>query len=379
MTPPRSAGSLRLTPLSGLGGKHAACFLIDDGDTRLLLDLGAGSGDAPPRPDLSRLDGRPVDAVLLSHQHEDHIGGLDLLPVIGSPPVHATAAVARAVGRQFAVDCRPLPLRGRLEIGGLTIRTGRSGHAPGGVWLHVSATGTAEVGGILYMGDHSGESRLFAQDAPPPAAVVVLDASYGVDDVPQGERTPQVLAALRDGPVLLPAPPAGRGVEMAVAALQAGLPAPALCPVTREAAARLLDADAATLRPGIAPLLARLVETAPLAGGATRPTIAVGATLEAGPAVGLAEQWRAAGLPILLTGHVPAATPARALLDVGAATWRRWNVHPPLRENRALVQAVRPRVVVPAFGRLEHAAVWAAAFAPATVRLDGAEVEASAA
>ena len=45
-----------------------------------------------------------------------------------------------------------------------TPTNGSNGHAPGGVWLHLGIGG-----GLLYMGDCSVESSLYAFDPPPPA------------------------------------------------------------------------------------------------------------------------------------------------------------------------------------------------------------------
>ncbi|MDP2707397.1 MAG: hypothetical protein Q8O70_07835, partial [Burkholderiales bacterium] len=77
---------------------------------------------------------------------------------------------------------------------GTRVRTGRNGHAPGGVWLHLDI-----AGGFIYMGDHSVESLIYAYDPPPAAATLVLDASYGAYDAPLAaciEQFAPVLAQL---------------------------------------------------------------------------------------------------------------------------------------------------------------------------------------
>src|SRR5262245_29464620 len=132
-----------------------------------MLDL--GYGPAPDQwPDVSKV-GR-VDALLLSHGHRDHAGALKLATQIGNPPLYATASVLGRLAREGTA----LPLNGEAEVCGVKVRTGRNGHAPGGIWLHL------DVGdGFLYTGDYSVESPIYAFDPPSPAATLVLDASYG--------------------------------------------------------------------------------------------------------------------------------------------------------------------------------------------------------
>ena len=165
-----------LTPVSGLGAKGPACFLVETGESRLLIDLGYGPQPGL-WPDVSSV-GR-VDALLLSHGHRDHAGGLKLLREVGSPPVYATDIVRATLPQDTRSES--LPLQGTAEVCGVRVSTGRSGHAPGGIWLHL-----AIGGGLLYMGDYSVESEVYAYDPPPEAATVILDASYGAYDASLG-------------------------------------------------------------------------------------------------------------------------------------------------------------------------------------------------
>src|ERR1700678_4562728 len=121
--------SLRL--VSGVGKKGPACFLIEAGGRRFLLDLGEG----PPPGALPDLDGiGRIDALILSHGHRDHVGGLPLLAKLGNPPVYATDVVARALPQGMTV--KSLPVGGTADVLGIVVSTGRNGHAPGGIWLH---------------------------------------------------------------------------------------------------------------------------------------------------------------------------------------------------------------------------------------------------
>lgn len=352
---------MRVRVLSGLGRKGPASILVESGGARLLLDLGRGP---EPGAEVPLAGVGPVDALLLSHGHEDHAGALDRLAGIGDPPVWATAEL-RAL--------RPLPpggvllLEGSVEVAGVPVETGRAGHAPGGVWLRL---GGPE--GVLYTGDLFDRSDVWALDRPPPARTLLLDASYGLDATPLEARRGAVLAALDREHVLLPAPADGRGPELALALRRATGRAPTLCPSTREAIGRLLGPARASLRPGAAEALAGLLEAAPPWRAEPRGlVVAAGAKLDRGPAAELARRWTGReDARILLTGHVPAGCPARALLEAGRAVWRRWPVHPDRACLERLVAATGARWIVPLFDPAVDPAAWAAAFPGCEIRLE---------
>ena len=329
---------MRLTALSGLGVKGPACFLLEAEGRRLLLDLGRGpDGDA--LPDLAGV-GR-VDAILFSHGHKDHTGGLHLAERLGHPPLFATEPTV-ALSTDPAMRAAQ-PYEDRTEILGLPFACGPSGHAPGACWMRIGGED-----GLLYTGDASDEGRLWPFAPPPRAAALVFDASYGAAAEPLADQIAGLLA-LADQPLLLPAPAGGRGLEMALAFRDAGREV-ALCPAHRRVA-EALAARPRWLAPGGAEALARLLDTTatltedgPLRG----VMIAAGPNAERDTAAALAPRMAGRGR-IVFTGHLAEGTPAPGLVTAGRALFRRWNVHPRLTGLRRLLADVAPTWAMPAF------------------------------
>ena len=353
---------MKLTPVSGLGAKGPACFLVDTGDARLLLDL--GYGPAPGHwPDVSQV-GR-VDAVLLSHSHNDHAGGLKLLPEVGNPLVYATDVVRGLI--KDAGETAALPLHGAVEVCGVPVTTGRNGHAPGGVWMHL-----AVGGGVLYMGDYSTESMLYAFDRPPRADTLIVDSSYGDYDVAMTDCLKHFDAVFDAPPVLLPVPAAGRGPEMALYLLRKHGALPHIDDGIRKGLSTLLERSRACLVPGVEPDLARLERDAPAIDGAKGVMVAVSGDAMSGAARQLVAEWENEAAPaIVFTGYRPPGSPSERLTNSGRARFLRWNVHPRVSDNARLVRETGAKTVLPAFGDARHLGAWQSAFAPARVVLDG--------
>jgi len=334
--------------------------VVEANGRRILLDCGEG-----PEPGRLRDFGAisRIDAVIVSHSHKDHIGALRFLDRIGAPPVYATEPVARKLPGGIAA--RPILIRGRASVEGIEIETGPNGHAVGGVWLRLA------IGdGLLYMGDHSIESQVYVFATPPPTATVIFDATYGDAETTQdGQR-----AALADiaaaGPLLLPLPADGRGPEIALFLQEAGFDV-AIDEEMRAAAVLLTQSARESAKPDSIPRLQRLVRDArPLTpdSPAAGVMVAHGGTGDTGIPAALIARWRDAREPrIVFTGHIAAGTTGRKLVDSGRAGFSRWNVHPTLAQNLALLERLAPRRVMPAFGDAKFFPVWRAHLGPREV------------
>lgn len=331
---------MKLTAISGYGVKGPACFLFECDGRRILLDIGRGpDGDA--LPDLTGVGA--VDAIVISHGHADHTGGLHLAGLIGNPPVFAPEpAIALA---QDPLMQAATPFEDLTEICDIPFLSGLCGHAPGARWLRLGG-----AGGLLYTGDTSCESTLYRWSAPPPAQALVFDASYGVADQPLAAQIESFMA-LTDRPLLLPVPAGGRGLEMAMVFLAAGLPV-SLCPSHREVAAVMVARPEALTEGSAAHLSELLRQTAPLTADspAQGVMIAAGPNAERGVTAALAPRFIAEGSArVVFSGHVAKGMPSATMVARQEAQFLRWNVHPTLTETRAVFAACAPSQAMAAF------------------------------
>jgi len=332
-----------VTAVSGIGGKLPACFLVEANGKRLLLDLGEGP-EPGVRPDPARLPAT-VDAILVSHAHEDHANALDMGRRLGSPPTYATAETWALLPDQLVPQSRRrlLPMRGTTEILGIPVTTGRPGHAPGAVWIHLAAGA-----GLFYTGDYTEESLLYPADPLPAAGTAIVDASYGDHDVSLDAQIDEIAALARHGAVL-PVPEGGRGPEMALRLVECGLPVPYLCGAVRRQTERILSGEDGTIGTKARQRLSAVFADGFRNGPDTRiANICADSNCATGESAELLRTWGSA-VPLIFTGHVPKGTPAETLLSAGAATWHRWNVHPRRSDVVSLVRRTEALRVFLAF------------------------------
>jgi len=180
------------------------------------------------------------------------------------------------------------------------------------------------------------------------------------------------LPFIERGPLLLPVPANGRGPEIALELNRHGFRDIFVDDAMQRAFRRLCGSAQASLRPGLAEAIERLAAEVKPIDGAKGVMLAAAADGSSGATARLLAQWEHEPEPaILFTGYVPPGTPADRLIRSGRAQTLRWNVHPRLADDVALVRTLKARTIIPAFCDRSKLAALEAAFAPARVTMDG--------
>jgi phosphoribosyl 1,2-cyclic phosphodiesterase len=106
-------------------GSAGNCALVETPKTRLLIDGGLSAKQIAERLQRCGVDPLGIDGILLTHEHGDHAGGLDVWCKKFQTPVYCNRLTAEALRRdqKNAKDWRLFVTGGEFSIGDVTIET----------------------------------------------------------------------------------------------------------------------------------------------------------------------------------------------------------------------------------------------------------------
>jgi Cft2 family RNA processing exonuclease len=254
----------RLTNLTRQVEIGANCYLLETGNRRIVLDCGAHPKHegAKAQPLWEHLGEKRIDAIILSHAHQDHLGSLPVLmrkhpgvPAFMTEPTRLLTDVMMhnsvnvmakrhengegetpTFSHKEATNCtrrfRSLPLHQRFNLSGERLGVGEAadvsiqfedaGHILGSASVLIESDGRR----IVYTGDVNFDSQSLMSGARLPEQeidTVIIETTRGAIPQPEGftraEEEKRFAAAIREifaqgGSVLVPVFALGKSQEL---------------------------------------------------------------------------------------------------------------------------------------------------------------------
>ena len=104
----------------GSGSKGNAA-VVSSGDTHVLLDCGFRAGEAERRLEALGLRSDALSAIVVTHEHGDHIAGVDVLARRNRVPVYLSHGTHRSGRLKAGVDARLICAHSSFAVGNLQI------------------------------------------------------------------------------------------------------------------------------------------------------------------------------------------------------------------------------------------------------------------
>jgi phosphoribosyl 1,2-cyclic phosphodiesterase len=108
-------------------GSAGNCALVETPACRLLVDGGLSARQMCSRLEAARVQPADIDALLITHEHIDHAGGLDVFCKKYQTPVYCNALTAEALGRSSPEgrrkDFRLFLTGSEFTVGDITVQT----------------------------------------------------------------------------------------------------------------------------------------------------------------------------------------------------------------------------------------------------------------
>ncbi len=178
----------------GSGSKGNSTF-IEAGDTRILIDAGFSGIEVERRLAAVDIDIKTISAILVSHEHGDHIRGVPILSRRFKLPVYASRAAVDAAGDSLGgvVELREIAAGNSFEIGGLSVHPFRVSHDTADPLGFVATNGSCSVG---YCTDTGITSRLM-QHRLGGCSGLVLECNHDPEMLKNGGYPPQLQQRIR--------------------------------------------------------------------------------------------------------------------------------------------------------------------------------------
>ena len=155
------------------------CALISDGNAHILMDAGLSFKRIREALRLMDLRVEDLSALLLTHEHGDHIAGLPMLEKYTELPVYTSGGTARALmakGKLLGKHLRLLQAGESVEIGGLAVTPFETPHDAAESLGFVFERGGCRAAAVTDLGRVTPEVRRAVLGAE----LVLLEANHDV-------------------------------------------------------------------------------------------------------------------------------------------------------------------------------------------------------
>ncbi|NTW28810.1 MAG: MBL fold metallo-hydrolase [Coriobacteriia bacterium] len=165
-------------------GSAGNALVATDGETTLLIDCGFSARETCRRMALAGLNPASVDAILLTHEHGDHIRGVEVFARRHESVVYATTGTRRAAGLDaFRSEVRSLVPGCEITVGALRVLPFRTSHdAAEPVGFRIEA----RSGGCFGMATDTGVLTPEAAEALREVDLLGIECNHDLDMLERG-------------------------------------------------------------------------------------------------------------------------------------------------------------------------------------------------